>query len=267
MTLKRAYKSLIITTVLMMSTIILYALNVSKLNLEWGMVGFSIAAILSIFSVVVNIHAISHKKEVMKPGYLSTRRYEILDWFTFLTVSLMAIFMIFMFFILPSDVSQNSMNPTLLNGDRILIYHFQYEPKKNDIVVIHITKEDYPLVPDDSFEEDGVIHDEVFFVKRIMAVSGDLVEFVNYDDAHETYMVQINGVIAISPQSKVYYVTEEEKEIIEQTLNASILINEYYLTFGDNTTGSLDSRRFGSVQAKDIIGKVVFRLWPLGTVK
>ncbi len=101
MTVKKAYQTLVITVLLMMSTIILYALNVSKLNLEWGMAGFTISAVLSIFSIILSIHTISHHREVKNTGFFALRRYEILDWFTFLSVSLMAIFMIFMFFVLP----------------------------------------------------------------------------------------------------------------------------------------------------------------------
>jgi len=265
MTVKKAYQTLVITVLLMMSTIILYALNVSKLNLEWGMAGFTISAVLSIFSIILSIHTISHHREVKNTGFFALRRYEILDWFTFLSVSLMAIFMIFMFFVLPSDVSQSSMKPTLLNGDRILIYHFQYEPANHDIVVLRIHKDDYPLVPNDSFLDDnGVLHDEIFFVKRIMAMPGDLVEFVNFNPSTNKYTVQINSVIARTPQQELYFVSPEQVIILESYLQEGILNAGMYLTFGDNASGSLDSRSIGAIQEEDILGKVIFRLWPLG---
>jgi signal peptidase I len=267
MTVKKAYQTLVITILLMMTTIMLYALNVSKLNLEWGMTGFTISAVLSIFSIILSVHTITHHREVKNTGFFALRRYEILDWFTFLAVSLMAIFMVFMFFILPSDVSQSSMKPTLLNGDRILIYHFQYQPANHDIVVLRIDQEEYPLVPNDSFIDDnGVIHDEIFFVKRIMAMPGDLVEFVNFNLSTNKYTVQINSVIARTPQMELYYVSPEQVVILESFLENGILDQGMYLTFGDNASGSLDSRSIGAIQEKDILGKVIFRLWPLGGV-
>lgn len=265
MTVKKAYQTLVLTILLMMSTIILYALNVSKLNLEWGMAGFTIAAVLSIFSIILSVHTITHHRDVKNTGFFALRRYEILDWFTFLSVSLMAIFMIFMFFVLPSDVSQSSMKPTLLNGDRILIYHFQYEPTYKDIVVIRIEKEEYPLVPNDSFTDDnGVMHDEIFFVKRIMAVPGDLVEFVNFNPSTNKYTIQINSIIARTPQQELYFVSPEQITIIDFYLNEGYLNEGMYLTFGDNASGSLDSRSIGAIDEKDILGKVIYRLWPFG---
>ena len=265
MTVKKAYQTLVFTVLLMMTTIILYALNVSKLNLEWGMAGFTISAVLSIFSIILSVHTITHHREVKNTSFLALRRYEILDWFTFLSVSLMAIFMIFMFFVLPSDVSQSSMKPTLLNGDRILIYHFEYVPKNHDIVVLRIEKEIYPLVPDDSFISDnGELHDEIFFVKRIMAMPGDLVEFVNYNPSTNKYTVEINNIIVRTPQQELYYVSPEQIIILESYLLDGILDDGMYLTFGDNASGSLDSRSIGAIRENDIMGKVIYRLWPFG---
>ena len=40
----------------------------------------------------------------------------------------------------------------------------------------------------------------------------------------------------------------------------------YYVVMGDNRRNSLDSRVFGMVKASDIVGRVVFRFWPVGKV-
>jgi len=89
------------------------------------------------------------------------------------------------------------------------------------------------------------------FVKRIVAVGGDVVEvrdgqlFVNgepseIDEARGSTLPQ-------SPQV-VYPYTVPEGE---------------FFAMGDNRTASSDSRSFGSQQNDRIIGKVLLRFWPL----
>ncbi|MCR3906527.1 MAG: signal peptidase I [Tenericutes bacterium] len=279
MTLKKAYKTLIITIILMMLTIIFYALDVSKLALQWGMVGFVISAVLSIFSIVLSIHSTKHEREILKVNFFNRRRFEILDWFTFLSVSLMAIFIIFMFIVLPSDVKHSSMMPTLQEGERILIYHFNYEPEVEDIIILKMTKENYDLVPNSMYIERDRhgniirIHDVIYFVKRLKAAPGDLIEFVNYNILKEQYEISINGEVILTPQNEPYYVLQNQREIIELSLEQGILKDGLYLAFGDNANGylsypaSFDSRSFGAVLEEDIVGKAIYKLWPVGRVE
>jgi hypothetical protein len=67
-----------------------------------------------------------------------------------------------------------------------------------------------------------------------------------------------------TPQQEIYLVSPEQVVILESYLDNGILDAGMYLTFGDNATGSLDSRSIGAIHEKDILGKVIFRLWPLG---
>lgn len=267
MTLNKAYRVFALTIILMAITIIFYAYNVSRLFLPWGMAGFVVAVLVSLTSSVLIIH------DTKKPKNLSVKRfkihYEFLDWLSFLSLSLMSIFILFTFIILPSDVSQSSMHPTLENGDRILIYHFAYKPIRDDVVVIRITQADYALVPPMSFVDpkSGEMRDEIYFVKRVMAMPGDLVEFVNYHEVTERYQVSINGEVAKTPLDTIYTVSEDQKANLEQALDNGIVIAGQVLTFGDNAASSLDSRGFGPVREVDIVGKVILRLWPLGGVR
>ena len=258
MTLKKAYIRLSISIILMVTTIIFYAYSVSKLNLRWSLVGFSIGAILSIFSVLLSIHSVSHKSEIKNLNFFTKHRFEFLDWFTFLSVSMMSIFIIFMFFLLPSDVSQTSMYPTLEDGDRILIYHYLYEPEINDVVVIKMTVENYPRVL-------GNIDDQTYFVKRIVAMPGDTITFeLSYGDV---YQILINGEVHKNLYGEIYYLKAYQKEDLEgDLLNGEVPLGQY-MVFGDNQDGSQDSRLFGPVYKEDIMGKVIYKLWPLGGVK
>lgn len=258
MTLKKAYIRLSISIILMILTILFYAYGVSKLDLRWSLMGFSIGAILSLFSILLSIHTVSHKSEIKKLNFITKHRFEFLDWFTFLSVSMMSIFMIFMFFLLPSDVSQTSMQPTFEDGDRILIYHYDYQPQKNDIVVIKMTTEKYPRVL-------GNIDDQTYFVKRIVAVPGDLITFeLSYGDV---YQILINGIVHQNMYGETYYLKAYQKEDLENDLWDGKVMNNQYIVFGDNQDGSQDSRLFGPIYQEDIIGKVIYKMWPLGGIE
>lgn len=287
MTLKKAYKTLILTILLMMLTVVLYAYHVTKLSLQWGLIGLTVSAIVSIFTIVLSIHQVKHVKDV-KLGFWSTHRFEIFDWLTFLSISLMIIFMIFSFAILPSDVQQNSMYPTLKPGERIIINHFLYEPERGDVIIIEITKDAYPLISADKYiERDSygriiATHDKIYFVKRLVGLPGDEVDFVTDPlDSNQSF-VRVNGVLVESPYAQHYIVQNDQIYIMMEALDNGVLIEGRYLAFGDNANGfefdpitaeeinlpgSFDSRGFGAVYDEDIIGKVIFRLWPMGTVK
>ncbi len=288
MTLKKAYKTLILTIILMMITVALYAYHVTKLVLQWGLMGLTISAVVSIFSIILSIHQTKHQK-IVNVGFWAKHRFELLDWFTFLSVSLMIIFMVFTFFFLPSDVEQYSMYPTLKPGERIVIAHFEYVPTRNDVIIVEITMDHYPLVSADKYiERDSygriiATHDKIYFVKRLVGMPGDIIDYVVDDSNPEQYFVRINGAVVYSPYGDPYIVLSDQIDIIGQSLNQGVLMDGRYLAFGDNANGfieydpvtgrnvdfpgSFDSRSFGAVYENDVIGKVIFRLWPLGVVQ
>jgi signal peptidase I len=247
MTVKKAYKTLIITVIFMMLTIIFYALKVSKLSLSWAMSGFVIATIGSIISIVVSIREGSHKREISE-GFWAKQRFEILDWLTFLSVSLMGIFLVFMFFFLPSVVRYSSMSPTLKEDDRVVIFHFNYEPKRNDVVIVKISENSY-------------------YIKRVHAMPGDTVQFD--DIGAGNYRIEINGVFPKSPENVDYIVDTLGKDAIVSKLVGDVLPEGYYLVFGDNANNSIDSRSkdIGPVHLDQIVGKAILRLWPFGGIK
>ena len=247
MTVKKAYQTLFISVIFMMLTIIFYALDVSKLALQWAMTGFSVATLVSIISIVLSIKETRHTRELSE-GFWAKQRFEILDWVTFLSVSLMGIFMVFNFFVLPSVVKYSSMSPTLKEGDRVLIYHFDYEPEYLDVVIVRIDEETY-------------------YIKRVQAVPGDSVKF--YDLGNSRYRIQINGEFPKSPEGVFYELDELGKQRIEEMMEDEVLKSSYYLVFGDNANNSIDSRSHdvGPIHIDQIVGKAIFRLWPLGGIK
>lgn len=135
----------------------------------------------------------------------------------------------------PFTVHQVSMQPTLIEGDRILInrliYHFR-DPKSGDVIVFHspVTK-----------EED--------LVKRVVAVAGDSVAV--HDGA-----LYVNG----EKRDEPYLKEQDFGGVFPET----IIPAGQVFAMGDNRNNSGDSRLFGPVDKDSIIGEAFVIYWPIG---
>lgn len=143
-------------------------------------------------------------------------------------------FVIQQFLIKPFAIPSDSMVPTLVQSDRVLVNRMVYrfgEPQKGDVVVFRspISNEDY--------------------IKRVVAVGGDTV-------AVKEGKLLVNGLEQNEPY--VYEATID-RDFQEVTVPAG----EYFV-MGDNRNNSGDSREFGSIAKSAILGKAFARYWPLG---
>jgi signal peptidase I len=133
-------------------------------------------------------------------------------------------------------VEGKSMEPTLLDQDRLIvnkaIYKFFDDPQPGDIVMHY-----YPADPDKSF------------VKRIVAEAGDTVRI---DDGR----VYVNEVLL--PDT---FVLPEHRS--HENHGPEVVEEGFYFVMGDHRNNSSDSRHWGQVPKKYIIGKVQLRWWPL----
>lgn len=126
-------------------------------------------------------------------------------------------------------VAGNSMNPTYYNGDVLIVWKIDREPKEYDVVIAKI---------------DGM---EV--VKRVVARPGD---YVFYDGN----MVYINGEL---PEENLCFATSSFGN-----LEYSFVVPDgKYLLLGDNRDNSTDSREYGLVSQEDIEGIVIAKIFPL----
>ena len=132
-------------------------------------------------------------------------------------------------------VDGRSMAPTLEDHDRLIVNKLVYElgdPLPGDIVMLY-----YPINP------------EKMFVKRVIAKENDTVRIVDG-------RVYVNDV-ALHDE----YVPEEFRS--HDDWGPLTVQQGYYFVMGDHRNNSSDSRHWGQVPKKYIVGKVKIRWWPL----
>lgn len=142
------------------------------------------------------------------------------------------------FVVKPFAIHQVSMQPTLLEGDRILIsrltYHFR-EPRAGDVVVFR-----------------SPVNQRDDLVKRIVAVGGDRVAIKNG-------VLYVNG----EPRQEPYlmewpFAGEMAEEVVPDGM---------VFVMGDNRNNSGDSRFFGPVDEDSLVGCALCVYWPIGRWK
>ncbi len=255
------YLYLTLSIIMMIGAIVLFVFDQSPMYYSWPLKLFTLASFVAVISLVIGILYLNKKSEPNEHA-LNT-----IEWFRFLSMSLMIILIVFMYFISSATVFQNSMNPTLENSDVVLIYHYTYTPKRGDIIIIDVHQENYP---NHSGEPE-------YYVKRVYGCPGDTVTFQYV--SQNAYKILINGEIVTNEYGEEYYAevntnmvqmvnpSYSEKDVIEEALDENHQIKEgRYLVFGDNQDNSVDSRDLGGIYKEDIVGKVIFRLSPFGGI-
>lgn len=150
--------------------------------------------------------------------------------------ALICIVLLFTFLIRVVGVEGDSMNNTLKTQDRLLLLVAGYTPERGDIVVV------------DRYTQEPLI-------KRVIALEGDII-----DIDPETHEVSVNGEVLDEP----YISTQTDLKDFSgpQTVPEGMVF-----VMGDNRTYSKDSRtaEIGFVDASDIVGRAIFRIWPFGS--
>lgn len=134
------------------------------------------------------------------------------------------------------QVSGFSMEPTLEEGEIVVLVKTQ-DVATGDII--------------------GFYHQNKILLKRIIGSPGDLV------DIDKDGTVKINGVELEEP-----YITKLDKGECDITLPCQVPQGQYFV-MGDHRVTSVDSRtsEIGCVSEEQLVGKVMFRIWPFQSVK
>ncbi len=136
-----------------------------------------------------------------------------------------------------SSIDGPSMEPTLFTGQNLLISRLDYlfgEIKRGDIAVFD---------PPNPAQE--------MLIKRVIGIPGDTIEIRNQE-------VYLNGEKLDEP----YFVNRPCTPIDCPDNTWTLGANEYFF-MGDNRNRSNDSRAFGPITRDRIVGKAIFRYWPL----
>ena len=162
-------------------------------------------------------------------------------------------FFIRTFVIQAYKIPSGSMKPTLLIGDHILVSKFNYgiklplirstllpigTPKRGDIVVF--------IYPEDRSKD---------FIKRLVGVPGDTIEIrdkkilingLPYKDKHGVYVDHLIIPGSVQPRDNFGPVTVPKQKLF---------------VMGDNRDESYDSRFWGMVDQRDVLGKALIIYW------
>jgi signal peptidase I len=197
---------------------------------------------------------------------LSRRLRPLLELIATVTVALVLALLIQAFLVKPYKIPSGSMLPTLALGQRILVNRTDTHPGIGDVVVFHP-----PRGADrgsgqcgnsrQGFSTDGAALDQACdrplagtsrqtFVKRVVGLPGDVLRIA---DGH----VSRNG----KPEPDAYIAACGG--VAECTFSGPIRVpdGDYYM-MGDNRGDSDDSRYWGPIPQRDIIGVGVFTYWP-----
>jgi signal peptidase I len=184
---------------------------------------------------------------------MSEPKSKLREYIEAILLAILIAFFIRTFVIQAYKIPSGSMKPTLLIGDHILVSKFSYgvklpfirstvipigEPKRGDIVVF--------IYPEDRSKD---------FIKRLIGVPGDTIEVRNkkillnglpLDDTHGVHSDSVIIPASVQPRDNFGPVKVPEGSLF---------------VMGDNRDESYDSRFWGFVNMKDVLGKALIIYW------
>jgi len=164
-----------------------------------------------------------------------------IEWVVIVAAALLAALLIKTFLLQAFYIPSDSMNPTLVRRDRVLVnklrYHF-HDVHRGDIVV-------FKRPPG---ENDPQIKD---LIKRVIGLPGDTIE-------GRDGQILVNGRVLHEPYTA--------KNSPMSDFSARKIGPGHYFVMGDNRGNSKDSRVFGPIAKSLIVGRAFIRVWPISKI-
>ena len=218
-----------------------------------------------------------------------------LDWTAGLFPVIVAVFLLRSFLFEPFKIPSGSMIPTLLINDLILVNKFHYgvrlpvinlkifdnnSPQRGDVMVFR-----YPPKPSLDYIKRvvGIPGDEVAYLNKVLTVNGkpwpktSLPDFFDADSMrYSKQFTEANGNKAyrlLNDEDRPAFVPGAEDYPFKENCrysNQGVVCKVpegHYFMMGDNRDNSLDSRFWGFVPEKNIVGKAFFVWMNFGNLK
>lgn len=160
-------------------------------------------------------------------------------------ISLAIILPVRYFLIQPFYVKGASMEPNFQDSQYLIVDEISYRfapPQRGQVIVFR-----YPLDPQE------------YFIKRIIALPGEQIQF------KDGRVIIFNAAHPDGLTLDEKYLPPDLTTFDQNESKITVGPNEYFV-LGDNRNASKDSRSFGPVNSSFIVGKVLFRGWPLNAV-
>lgn len=160
------------------------------------------------------------------------------------------------------QVDGPSMEPSLLNKDRLIVWKLprtwakvtghQYVPNRGDVIILN----------ESGLSSYGSPENTKQLVKRVIGLPGD-------------HVVIKDGIITIynsanpsglNPDKTLPYGEDLATPVSQTDVDIQLSSTQLFVV-GDNRTNSLDSRTFGPIETEQVIGKLVARILPLSQFK
>ena len=179
-------------------------------------------------------------------------KYILKEWIEPIVTAIILALILRAFIIQAYKIPTGSMEPTLhgdpKHGDKIMVFKPIYwfrEPKRGEIIVFK-----YPIEPKKNF------------IKRFIAGENEEVQIKNGN-------IFINNEIIEDPEifKQLYYYSQGDYG--QEDVPLTVPEDSYYV-LGDNSASSKDSRVWGFVPKKNLVGKAILIWWPpsrIGLIK
>jgi len=166
---------------------------------------------------------------------------EILSTGIYLLIVLGLTYLVIMYVGQRTEVNGESMEPTLSDGDNLIVDKISYrfnEPERFDIIVFPFQHKQ-----------------DTYYIKRIIGLPGETVEI------NEEGVIYINGEVLVESYGREI-INPEHLGRVEYPV---VLGADEYFVMGDNRNNSSDSRipEVGNIKRDQIIGRAWVRIWPL----